>query len=101
MSNDPTQCRGSKAGDGCNGEFLNKTNPGLCLKCQSLVDAAADEQEQTRIEEIPQCFGCGGFGKNVKDNKCTRCQRKETEEAAQMIATQTKKAALNLRSSGH
>ncbi|KAJ7100834.1 hypothetical protein B0H15DRAFT_995494 [Mycena belliarum] len=95
-TDNPAQCRGTVPGDGCNGEYLNKTNTGLCQKCHAL-DQASTEEEQSRIEAIPQCYDCGGFGKNIKDNKCAKCQRKATEENVQYRASQTKHAALVAR----
>lgn len=46
---DLTLCRGNNPGDGCNGEFPNKKNAGLCLKCQSL-EAATGAEEESRLE---------------------------------------------------
>ncbi|KAJ6572928.1 hypothetical protein B0H10DRAFT_1964296 [Mycena sp. CBHHK59/15] len=73
------KCSGPNAGDGCNGEFPNKTTPGLCNLCQSLEDAQNDEARQ-KIEALPQCFECGILGKNIKNNKCGTCQRQEMQQ---------------------
>ncbi|KAJ7729852.1 hypothetical protein DFH07DRAFT_969369 [Mycena maculata] len=93
---DISRGQGTNVGDGCNGGFPNKNTLGLCQKCHSL-ETAKDEEERTRLDNIPQCLECGTLGKHIKNNKCGSCSRKETDEATQRNASQAKNAAIIAR----
>ena len=47
--NDISQCHGPVAGDGCGGNYPNKTSAGLCEKCTS-IEGAGTKEEEARIE---------------------------------------------------
>ncbi|KAJ7754764.1 hypothetical protein B0H16DRAFT_1541586, partial [Mycena metata] len=85
-------CQGSSAGDGCGGDFSNKTKPGLCDKCGALE--TANETEAKAIENIPQCLECGAIGKYIKTEKCVNYARKEKTQGAVQRASQAQTAAV-------
>ncbi|KAJ7257227.1 hypothetical protein B0H12DRAFT_1218502 [Mycena haematopus] len=88
------------ATDGCSSDFPNKTNPGLCQRCQNL-EAATSSEERAKIESLPQCLECGAIGKNITNEKCINCVRKEkaraTAQATAQTASQAQTAALVAR----
>ncbi|KAJ7912786.1 hypothetical protein B0H13DRAFT_1874497 [Mycena leptocephala] len=93
---DSNLCRNDRPGDGCNGDFPNKTTPGLCPKCQAL-DTAATQDHKDKIQSIPQCLECGALGQYIKNEKCTGCLRKEKAQVAEQNASQAKNTAIVAR----
>ncbi|KAJ6474301.1 hypothetical protein C8R45DRAFT_1103274 [Mycena sanguinolenta] len=78
--------------DGCGSNFPNKTISGPCQRCKTLEAATA--QEKAKIENLPQCLECGVIGKNISNEKCVTCIRKEKNQVATASqASQVKTAA--------
>ncbi|KAJ7633202.1 hypothetical protein FB45DRAFT_1058160 [Roridomyces roridus] len=98
MASDTTLCKGSNLGDGCNGEFPNKTTPGLCQKCALLEKAGDDDAAKDKFESYPQCIDCGAAAKNIRNDMCSSCGRKNAAQASQTTASQIKDAAVAARS---
>ncbi|KAI0752400.1 hypothetical protein C8Q80DRAFT_1117844 [Daedaleopsis nitida] len=70
---DPTVCEGKA---GCGNVFSNKTQGGLCARCEvvSADEAAGRHDHIETIMTYPQCQDCGAYGKMFQNHLCGRCR---------------------------